>query len=179
MIKRIFFGFWAFLVLLFLIVTALFFLSLPFIEMKTKARFGDDFVYVYDQSDGGQGHFPPSYACTYKFSEIPKGPLFDRVVMFKIGWHDWGQERRYMSRGAYLRPLHFGVVDKESDFYYWSYFAFDYVKPRMRKKMGEGKDSHKIVYLNAEPTALGRIGESILRNIEKCRAMASNLKEDK
>jgi len=55
MIKRIFFGFWAFLVLLFLIATALFFLSLPLIEMKTKARFGGDFFYVYDQSDGDRG----------------------------------------------------------------------------------------------------------------------------
>jgi len=99
MIKKIVFGFLAFLIFLFLIVTALFYLSFPFIEAKTKARFGDDFVYVYDQSDGGQGHFPPDYVCAYKFSEIPKGPLFDRVVMFKIGWHDWGQERRYMSRG--------------------------------------------------------------------------------
>jgi len=39
--------------------------------------------------------------------------------------------------------------------------------------MGEGKDSHKIVYLNAEPTALGRIGEYILKNMEGCRPMAS------
>jgi len=152
MIKRIVFGFLSFLIFLFLIVKAWFYLSFPFIEAKTHARFGDDFVYVYDQSDGGQGHFPPSYACTYKFSEIPKGPLFDRVVLFKLGLVSWGHERRYISsRGAFLRPLHFGVVDKDNDFYYWSYFAWDYIKPWTIKKWEKERRVIKLFIYNSIP----------------------------
>jgi len=43
MIREIFLGLLVLLILLFLIVRILFYLSFPFIEMKTKARFGDDF----------------------------------------------------------------------------------------------------------------------------------------
>jgi len=138
MIKKIFRFFWVLIkkiflsivllhILLFMIFSALFYLSFPFIEKKTKERFGEDFLYVHDISEGKYGHFYPEYACVKSFAEIPKWPLFDRVVMRKFGLTNWGSELRYMSKGAFLIPLHFGVVDKNEDFYYWSYWNFDYI----------------------------------------------------
>jgi len=130
MIKKIALYFILFVIIAYLIiywvVTALFYLSFSFIEEKTRSRFGDDFVYVYDQSKAEYGHVPADYVCVRTFGEIPKDALFDRVVRHKIGWTNWGSARRYASKWTYRTPFHFGVVDKKNNFYYWSYFVWDY-----------------------------------------------------
>jgi len=89
MIKKIFLFPVLFLVslyvLIFIILSAFFYFSLPFIERKTKEKFGDDFFYVYDQSKGEYGHRRTDPVCVPNFQDIPKDILFERVVMHYMG----------------------------------------------------------------------------------------------
>jgi len=168
LIKKIFFSLVVLIILIFMISSALFYLSFPFIEKKTKERFGEDFLYVHDISEGKYGHFRPEYACVKSFEEIPKWPLFDRVILFNLGLTDWGNARRYMSKGAFLIPLHFGVVDKNEDFYYWSYWNWDYIEAKILKR--RSRKTGEIVWFDGTGTALGRIGARILERLDECRS---------
>jgi len=177
LIKKVFFFSLLLIVCLFMISSALFYFSLPLIEKKTKERFGKDFLYVYDASKGEYGHFYPDYVCVKSFADIPKWPLFDRVILFKFGLTDWGSARRYMSKGAFLIPLHFGVVDKNEDFYYWSYWNWEYIEADILKR--RSRETGEILWFDGYGSALGNIGADVLEELDRCRARGEEISSEK
>jgi|GEM_PF-3519218 len=93
-----------------------------YISEKTEKMFGKDVVYFTDRSGAfsTSGYPAPRIWCTKNIKDIPFLSILTRAALIYTDM-DWNRANNTTN------PIHFGIVDKNNEAYFWSFRKMDYV----------------------------------------------------
>ena len=93
-----------------------------YVHHKTTKIFGKDVVYFTDKSGAfsTSGYPAPRIWCTKNIKDIPFLSILTRAALIYTDL-DWNRANNTTN------PIHFGIVDKNNEAYFWSFRKMDYV----------------------------------------------------
>lgn len=121
--KRIIITFSLFIIFIFTtFLCCIYIIFTIYISEKTEKMFGKDVVYFTDKSGAfsTSGYPAPRIWCTKNIKDIPFLSILTRAALIYTDM-DWNRANNTTN------PIHFGIVDKNNEVYFWSFRKMDYV----------------------------------------------------